>query len=194
MKKQCILVTLAVALLSSCSHRLVDFTVISSRNVPITESGTEFKKATQRVQGSDSKWSILFIPGIPNMKEAIDKAIDKYPGAVALTDGVVYSKSWSVGLFGQNKYVVEGTPLYTQAGADSFIRSNNGVPEYVTPAAPYNKQSKEVMRVQHTVEPGETLSTIASSYNVTVANIMKWNNLKSNKITTGSKLTIYIEE
>ncbi len=44
--------------LSGCSRRLVDFTVISSKNVPITEKGTEFKKATTRVKGVDSKLSI----------------------------------------------------------------------------------------------------------------------------------------
>lgn len=50
--------------------------LFSTKNIPITEAGTEFKKATQRVQGVDKKWQILIIPAIPNMKEAIDKAIE----------------------------------------------------------------------------------------------------------------------
>lgn len=99
-------------LLCGCSHRLVDFTVISTQNVPLTERGEVLLKANSRVQGSDTKWQILFVPGIPSMKEAIDRAIRKYHGAVALADGVVYSKAWSIGLFGQSTYTVEGTPLY----------------------------------------------------------------------------------
>lgn len=100
------LFALCAIFLASCSQRLVDFTVISSKNIPITELGVEFKKAEKRVKGVDSKWSILFISGIPNMKEAIDRAIEKYPGAVALADGVIYSKIWNCILLGQNQYVV----------------------------------------------------------------------------------------
>ena len=114
MKKNILWLLAVVLLMSSCTQRLIDFTIISSKNVPITDKGTEFQKATSRVKGVDSKWSVLFVPGIPNMKEAIDRAIEQYPGAVALTDGVVYQKSWTCFLVGQNKYIVEGTPLYPE--------------------------------------------------------------------------------
>ncbi|MDY4873391.1 MAG: hypothetical protein SO133_00765 [Alloprevotella sp.] len=120
MKKNNLWLLAVVLLMSSCTQRLIDFTIISSKNVPITDKGTEFQKATSRVKGVDSKWSVLFVPGIPNMKEAIDRAIEQYPGAVALTDGVVYQKSWTCFLLGQNKYIVEGTPLYPD--------TNNGNP------------------------------------------------------------------
>ena len=114
MKKNILWLLAVVLLMSSCTQRLIDFTIISSKNVPITDKGTEFQKATSRVKGVDSKWSVLFVPGVPNMKEAIDRAIEQYPGAVALTDGVVYQKSWTCFLVGQNKYIVEGTPLYPE--------------------------------------------------------------------------------
>lgn len=62
----------------------------------------------------------MWIPlGFPNMKEAIDKAIEKYPGAIGLVDGVVKSKGWTAILYGQNSYVVEGTPLY-EADAEKW--------------------------------------------------------------------------
>lgn len=42
----------------------------------------------------------------------------------------------------------------------------------------------------YTVKSGDTLSRIASQYGVTVANIKQWNNLKSDLILIGQKLTI----
>ncbi|MFI3222947.1 MAG: hypothetical protein QX191_07920 [Methylococcaceae bacterium] len=45
------------------------------------------------------------------MKTALDHAIEQTPGAVALTDSVITQKSFSIILFGQMGYEVEGTPL-----------------------------------------------------------------------------------
>ena len=42
----------------------------------------------------------------------------------------------------------------------------------------------------HTVKKGETLSGIAKKYRVTVANIKKWNNLKSNTIKANQRLRV----
>ncbi len=96
-----ILVVCAVAL-SSCNQRLIDFTVISSKNVtlrlpndakgPRTE-GKEMKMCTQ-----------------PMLKAAVDKAIENAgPGYDALIDGVVSSR-WEVIRTG---WVVNGTPIKT---------------------------------------------------------------------------------
>ncbi|MDI3478984.1 MAG: rane-bound lytic murein transglycosylase [Rikenellaceae bacterium] len=45
--------------------------------------------------------------------------------------------------------------------------------------------------IYHKVQRGQTLSTIAAKYRVTVSDIKRWNNLKSNKIYVGQKLKIY---
>jgi membrane-bound lytic murein transglycosylase D len=45
-------------------------------------------------------------------------------------------------------------------------------------------------RVTHVVRRGETLSGIASRYNVSVAQIRSWNNLRSNTIRVNQRLTI----
>jgi len=42
----------------------------------------------------------------------------------------------------------------------------------------------------HVVKKGETLSSIAKKYGCTVADIKKWNGLKSNTVKVGQKLTI----
>lgn len=196
--------TLAMAFLSSCTHRLVDFTVISSKNVPITEESIQFAKAQERVIGKDTKWQILFIPGIPDMKEAIDRAIEKYPGAVALTDGVIYSSGWTIGLLGQNSYKVEGTPLYpTKTSAETTSVQNNGQQYSVQnyqPATNHNQQNvqqtynnvQDAMRITHVVGKNENLVNIAAAYKVSVVDIMKWNDLNSNNVYSGQKLIIYI--
>lgn len=99
--------------MSSCSYKLTEFTVISTRDVPLGKKVASLQKANQRVKGVYRAHTILFLPiGIPNMKEAIDKAIDKYPGAIGLVDGVIKSKGWSILVYGQSSYVVEGTPLF----------------------------------------------------------------------------------
>lgn len=194
MKKKTFLVLcslLIMALLSSCSRRIVDFTIISSKNVPLTEKGTNFQKAASRVKGIDSKWSILFIPGIPDMKEAIDKAIEKYPGAVALTDGVVYNRSWNCFLFGQNQYIVEGTPLYSESGEyaktvidRSLINPNYNQGSQINP--------EEGVKMVHIVKRGENLSMIAPLYKVTIPDLVKWNKLSSSELYEGMQLVIYI--
>jgi len=45
--------------------------------------------------------------------------------------------------------------------------------------------------ISYKVKSGDTLWEIASKHNVTVADIKKWNNLKSNNLALGKKLTIY---
>jgi hypothetical protein len=74
---------------TGCTSRLVDFTIISTKNIDLSHAAT-FQRAQTRVEGRDVVHIILFIPtGIVNLKEAIDRAIGSVPGAVALvTTGV----------------------------------------------------------------------------------------------------------
>ncbi|MGQ1785384.1 MULTISPECIES: hypothetical protein [unclassified Saccharicrinis] len=110
MKKNLVVLFVAMFALTSCTQRLVDFTIISTKNVDLSK-GASFERGKARVEGSDKAYIIIFIPtGIPNMKEAIDRAIESVPGCVALLDGVLYSKFFYF-IVGETKYVVEGTPL-----------------------------------------------------------------------------------
>jgi len=45
--------------------------------------------------------------------------------------------------------------------------------------------------VEHRIRSGESLSSIASRYGVSVSQIKEWNNLKSNHLVRGKKLVIY---
>lgn len=111
MKKLTLLAAAAV-LLSGCTHRYMDFTTISSKNMDMSR-GAEFERGTKRVIGEDKAHIIVFIPtGQPNPKEALDRAIESTPGAVALQDGVITQKFWWIPyIYGQTSVEVEGTPL-----------------------------------------------------------------------------------
>lgn len=107
---------------SGCTTRLVDFTMISTKNIDLSRSA-DFKRAQQRVKGKDEAMIIIFIPtGVPNMKEAIDRALESVPGAVALVDGVVYQEAfWFI--IGTSSYVVEGTPIIDTSLASAELES-----------------------------------------------------------------------
>ncbi len=95
-------------LLTGCARRITDFTVISTKNVNLNDKFTKGR----RVVGENKIPIIFGIPiGTPNMKEAIDDAIEKDIEASALADGVIYSKAWSFFIYGEASYVVEGTTL-----------------------------------------------------------------------------------
>jgi hypothetical protein len=118
MKFSFIAASAALALLSGCTTRITDFTVISTKNVDISTIGHS-KRGTNRIEGRDTAHTIIFVPtGIPNLKEAIDRAIENVPGAVALVDGVVYHEYFYIPcIYGRASYVVEGTPLITDESA-----------------------------------------------------------------------------
>lgn len=112
MKNRAFIIACVFALaIAGCTQRITDFTIISTKNVDLSRAAT-FERARNRVEGEDGAYWILFIPtGFPNLKEAIDRTIETTPGAVALVDGVAYSKAWYIILTGYMSYIVEGTPL-----------------------------------------------------------------------------------
>lgn len=188
-------------MLESCTYRVTDFTVISTKNVPLTESGNGFKKSEKRVKGTDVAHSVLVFSGRPNMKEAIDKAIEKYPGAVGLVDGVVKYNTWTCFFYGQSKYIIEGSPLYPAdsrvAKAQSYIDNIDSYPVQTQENKSVQireKEQDETFIFYHEVKAGETLSSIAKQYGVTIANLVKWNKLNTNELSKGSKLKIYLSE
>ncbi len=97
----------AAALIGSglvgCSERRVtDFTIISTKNTLLLANAD---RSAARITGEDCHF-LLF--GMPDMKNAIDDAIEKAgPEYDALVDGVV---TWEDDFF-QVCYKVEGTPI-----------------------------------------------------------------------------------
>lgn len=118
MKTKSLLSILALGLLAGagCTTRFVDFTLISTKNVDLSKAAT-FRRGTSRTEADDKSYIIIFIPtGTPNLKEAIDRAIEKVPGAVALLDGVVSQGGFYIPyIYGEAWFTVEGTPLVDPA-------------------------------------------------------------------------------
>lgn len=109
--------------LLGCTTRLVDFTIISTKNIDLSQAAN-FERGKSRVEGEDAVMIIIFIPtGFPSIKEGVDRAIEKVPGGVALVDGVVTAKSWWF-ILGMSSYVVEGTPLIDKSLASNELESN----------------------------------------------------------------------
>lgn len=106
------ILALTVLIVSSCSQRVLDFTLISSKNVDFSKAAT-FMRGKNRVEGKDMVHLIIIIPfGTANIKEALDRTIESTPGCVALLDGVIYTKFWWIPyIYGQQSAIVEGTPL-----------------------------------------------------------------------------------
>lgn len=111
MKKVQLLLSAAVCafMVTSCNQRLIDFTVISSKNVTLRLPDDA---KGPRTVGKDMKFC-----GAPQLKAAVDKAIETAgPGYDALIDGVVFQRSE---IF-RAGWVVEGTPIKT-----SKLKSSN---------------------------------------------------------------------
>ena len=107
MKKLILPLILGGALfMTSCNYRMIDFTVISSKNVTLRLPDDAKGK---KVEGKDMKFFAPYC-GIPNLKSAVDKAIENAgPGYDALIDGVVFNRN----AFFSSGYVVTGTPIKT---------------------------------------------------------------------------------
>lgn len=109
--KKILSILIAATLLTSCSTRVTDFTILSTKNIELSRIG-QFQQGRERVEGEDVKSTILYIPlGSSDVRLATDRALQSIPGAVALVDGSITYHSWSILLYGQRWYKVEGTPL-----------------------------------------------------------------------------------
>lgn len=106
------LLSLVLLSMVSCVTRLGSFTVISTKNIDWSRAG-EFKRGS-RVDGQDLAHIIILFPTkfMINIETAVDKAIEKVPGAVALVDVVLKDKRFYIPyIYGQLAFIVEGTAL-----------------------------------------------------------------------------------
>ena len=73
-----------------------------------------------------------------------------------------------------------------QIGQKIIIRSTNTSSKPATNTS----TSSTIKKTTYTVKSGDTLSKIARTYNVSIEEIKKWNNLKSDRLDIGQKLMI----
>lgn len=102
--KKIVAIALGTLLLSGCSVRYADMTVGSTKNYNINSNNFSIGK---RVSAEDMHPVIFFPMGIPNMKTAIDRAIEQDQCAVGLSNLVITNVNHSF-IFGQFGVKVEG--------------------------------------------------------------------------------------
>ena len=115
MKKKILsLSLLSVALLASCSQRIGDFSMVSTRNIDLNRSAGYYVNTNNRVVGTDKgKIIVLFSTRTPHVKEAVDDAIRQGGiDCVGLSDVVIDRASWYVPyVYGEHKIIVKGYPI-----------------------------------------------------------------------------------
>jgi hypothetical protein len=100
----------ALAVLGGCTANLGDFTVLASKNVDLTNFRTDTAESAKQVVGKDEKLRVLGIGGMPNLKEAVDRA-EEQGNAPAITNVRLTSYYWWALVVDQEKYTVTGNPV-----------------------------------------------------------------------------------
>ena len=112
MKKLTLL--LAAAILCSCSNRLLDVTILSTKNIDLNNIQGYTTNTNQRVTGGATTHIVIFIRlGCPSAKEAADRAAAcNGSQCVGLTNATFTEKWWWVPfIYGQITLEVEGDPI-----------------------------------------------------------------------------------
>lgn len=116
MKDTLCLASLAAALLgSSCTTRLMDMTIATSKNIDLNNVQQYTTLPNARVKGEDTTHIVTVIPlGFPSVKEAIDRAVEQNgSNCVGLSNVVFYQTEWYIPLiYGRVTVTAEGDPIY----------------------------------------------------------------------------------
>lgn len=113
MKKAAVTFVLSgVVFLSGCAHRIADLTYVSTKAVSQQELASA-RSDGERVDGEDSAHIIIIFPtGTPNAEEALDRAIEKKKGGVALKNATIHSSWFYIPyIYGRSTITVEGEVL-----------------------------------------------------------------------------------
>lgn len=109
------LVLFGVVSLSGCVHRIADLTYVSTK--AITQDDLALATTDgERVEGKDSAHIFLVIPtGNPNAEEALDRAIEKKKGGIALKNATIYSSWFYIPyIYGRSTITVKGEVLTSE--------------------------------------------------------------------------------
>jgi hypothetical protein len=121
-----LLAVVALFLLGGCTQRVLDFTVVSSKQMELRVKDTG---KGNRVEGKDGVYWLITIPlGTPNLKEAVDRAIESAgPGYDALIDGVIYAQNYWYIITGYSGYKIVGTPIKTSELKAELLKDGKDV-------------------------------------------------------------------
>lgn len=114
MKKILSLLSALLFLVPSCTTRIIDLTIATNKNINLDSMSSYVTSTNGRVKGETTKPAILFFNiGTLNVKDAIDDAVQSNgPNCVGLSNVVVNVRWWSIILYGETSFIVEGDPIY----------------------------------------------------------------------------------
>ncbi|WP_162510836.1 hypothetical protein [Treponema endosymbiont of Eucomonympha sp.] len=129
---------------TGCVTRIMDLTVASTKNIDLSRVG-QFKRGARTIKGRDSEIRILGFIRVKtvDMEAAMDKALAKIPGAVALVDFVLSTHRYNFILFQLQGYTVTGVALIDPA----IVGYNSG-----GTASPYLGRFNEAGKITETYE------------------------------------------
>lgn len=106
-----ILLVLMIGLfLNGCTARIADLTLVSTKNIDLSDTHLDARTG-QRQVGEDCGFILLGIPlHWPNMKEAVDQALEKGRGNIMVDQVTELKTTWMV-IGTQQCFKVEGTVL-----------------------------------------------------------------------------------
>jgi len=117
MRKKVLLLTAPFLLLcvfsAGCTTNLGDFTVLTSKNVNLSDFSTsQAEESSEKVVGKHEVHIICFVPtGQPSLKEALDRALES-KNAYMLTNARIENFFFYIPyIYGQARFTVEGRPV-----------------------------------------------------------------------------------
>jgi len=120
-----------ITVLSGCATQIGQFTMATTKNVDLSRLG-EFTRTTREIKAQDSS---IFIFGIQvktaKMQAAMDKALAKIPGAVAMVDVRISTKSTSLIIVRFDSFIVSGTALVDPKIVSAETSEKNEQPQLV---------------------------------------------------------------
>lgn len=123
-KKLSLFITLLI--LASCSHRSLDFSIISTKRIDLSK-GDRFVKMSKRINAVDRSVIITIFPtSYPSFQQAVEKGLAQAPGAVAIADGTMHERFWWIPfIFGRHEIKISGVPIMYKDNVGSISSFSN---------------------------------------------------------------------
>lgn len=106
-----LLVLAAGLFLNGCTARIADLTLVSTKNIDLSDTHLDARTG-QRQTGEDCGFILLDLIPLhwPNLKEAVDQALEKGKGNVMVDQVTELKSAWFI-IGSQRCFKVEGTVL-----------------------------------------------------------------------------------
>ncbi len=204
-KKLSVGTTLAIPIPSSYANEKVPFDyspIVKGISLPSLKSYVDRENSTRSTRTYQRK-----TVSEPKNKRKVTYRVKQGDtiGHIAEWFGVRASdiRNWNDIAYGSHIYAGQVLVIYVDSAKYDFATKIDGMS--FTEKQNYIKDNRSIIAkeleskkrdegndwINHKVQKGETLEIIAKKYNVSIADIKRWNNLSSNKIVVGQILDIY---